>query len=513
MILDIKSQNRQTAVNLLTAFLTTFVQFAIRFFLSPYIVGTMGEEANGYTQLANNFVTYASLLTLAFNSMAGRFISVEYNGGREDKAKMFYSSAMLSNIIITLCLVPAAVWIIGRLEHIIVIEGVAVADVKWLFCFVFANFFFQLLLSISQTALFITNRIYIGNIFGLVSNVLNAALLLVIFLVLPARIYYVSLVALGLTLLSVPAYLYCKKKYAPTLRFDVRNFQISAVITMFKSGIWNTVNQCGNILMTGLDLLICNLFISPAAMGVLSVANTFPTVITSIATTINNSFSPVVTISWARGSREELLGQLRNSMKISSVLLSCIIVVFCVFAVPFYRLWMPTMDEKELALLSFLACMQFIPWTGPQTLYNVFTAADKLKANSIVFMLSGVLNIVVVYFLLRFTNLGIIAVAGTSSAIRIVRSLCFTAPYTARILGMKWHVFYRDVGISLICCGVSFVSATAARMLVHIQGWAGLIFAVVLGCIGALILNSLVVLGKEDRRMLYTWYKKRIKRQ
>ncbi len=38
------------------------------------------------------------------------------------------------------------------------------------------------------------------------------------------------------------------------------------------SGIWNSVNQCGHLLLTGLDLLLSNLFVSPYAMGVVAVS-------------------------------------------------------------------------------------------------------------------------------------------------------------------------------------------------------------------------------------------------
>ena len=67
-----------TILNLITGMFTVIVQFATSFFLSPFIVKALGAEANGYTQLAANFVMYASLLTTAFNSMASRFVSVAW---------------------------------------------------------------------------------------------------------------------------------------------------------------------------------------------------------------------------------------------------------------------------------------------------------------------------------------------------------------------------------------------------------------------------------------------------
>lgn len=75
------SNKFSTILNLLTGLFTVVVQFATSFFLSPFIVKALGAEANGYTQLASNFVMYATLLTTAFNSMASRFVSVAYHQG------------------------------------------------------------------------------------------------------------------------------------------------------------------------------------------------------------------------------------------------------------------------------------------------------------------------------------------------------------------------------------------------------------------------------------------------
>lgn len=150
------------------------------------------------------------------------------------------------------------------------------------------------------------------------------------------------------------------QKLMPELKFRRHDFKWSAVWEMFSSGIWNTVNQGGNLLMTGLDLLVTNLFISPGAMGILAIAKTIPAAITNLASTLNSNLAPSLTISWANGDKKALLKQLRSSMKISSVLVSIPYMVFCAFGMEFYSLWMPSLDAKLLTLLSFLTCMALI---------------------------------------------------------------------------------------------------------------------------------------------------------
>jgi len=502
-MLSIKTERQQTFVNIISGILAMLVNLGVNFFLSPYIVKTLGEEANGFTQLANNFVTYASMITIAFNSMAGRFISVNYHQGKHEKVKTYYSSVVLSNLVISLFLFPIAIYIINNLESLIVIENAEINDVKILFTCVFINFFVNLIISVYNISMFVTNSLYYQNILNLARYVLNGVLLFCAFSILPAKIYYVSLAALVLTVIVLVVSKRIHKKLMPEFGFSISYFQVEAVKEMVMSGIWNTVNQCGNMLMTGLDLLVCNLFISPAAMGVLSVAKIIPNSIIGLATLLNNNFAPALTINFAKGDNSQLLKQLRSNMKISSVIVSVPIITFCSFGIPFYSLWMPTMRAEELTLLSFLTCMAFIPWAGPQTLYNVFTATNHLKVNSVAFVSTGFLNVGVVFLCLKYTNLGIIAVAGTSSVLSILRNLTITAPYIAKLLNLRWNSFYKDVAISLICCGINYIVAYCIRKLCNIDTWGKLIVCVILTCIVTVIIDMLFVLNRKERKLFF----------
>lgn len=67
-------ETKQLIINITATFLAFFTNAAINFILSSYIVNTVSEEAYGFVQLANSFVTYFTVITIAINSMASRFI-------------------------------------------------------------------------------------------------------------------------------------------------------------------------------------------------------------------------------------------------------------------------------------------------------------------------------------------------------------------------------------------------------------------------------------------------------
>ncbi len=493
------SNRTQTAINLATGIFTMLVSLGINFFLSSYIVSELGEEANGFSQLANNFVTYASLLTLAFNSMAGRFISVSYHENDFKRMKSYFSSVIICNMVVIFILLPISVMTIQNLERLIVIENADIQHVKYLFSCVFINFFANIVISIYSISTFVLNKIYIHNLLKAFQTALNGILLLVFFSVLQPKIYYVSLCAMLMTLIVMPLYVVIQKKLMPQLHFSFHDFRIDAVKQMLKSGIWNTVNQGGNLLMTGLDLLLANLFVSPAMMGLLSVAKVVPNAIINLATTLNTNFAPEIVMQFAKHDRDAMLHTLRSNMKISSVLISIPIVIFCSFGVAFFSLWVPSLDPKALTILSLLTCLALIPTAGTQTLYNVFTATNKLKVNSLAFVGTGLLNIGIVYHLLRHTALGIYAIAGVSSILTIFRSVIITLPYTAKLMNLPWYEFYKDMGLSMICAGINYCISIIVQMLFSTTNWIMLLVAIIITCILTLIADSFVILNHEDR--------------
>lgn len=486
-------------VNVFSGIAALAIQLAVSFFLSSYLVATVGEVANGFTQLANNFVSYASLITLAFNSMGSRFMATAYHRDDAGLASRYYSTLAVCNIVLCALFIPLAIYVVLNLQSIVSLGNANLLDVQVLFAFVFVNFFASMFVSLIFSATFVTNRTYIQNAVNLLRNALNAAVLLFVYSHFVSRVSYVSMVAFALTALSFPVGLIVKRKIMPEVVFKPKLFSWETLKALTSSGIWNTVNQCGHMMMTGLDLLLANWFVGPVAMGLLSVAKTVPSALSSLATTLNGNLEPALVISYAKNGTEGAFDRLKFDVKLSNYILSVPVAVFCAFAPAFYALWMPSLDSISLSVLSLLTLAAIIPWTGPQVLYNVFTATNKLKVNSVAFFISSVMNVLIVLVLVTHTSLGVYAIAGVSSLITIVRNLVVVAPYTARILGLKWHVFYKDATMSLCSCAVAYIIAILLQRLLYAGGWITFVVLGICSCALSWAALAFVVFNKKER--------------
>jgi hypothetical protein len=66
-------------------------------------------------------------------------------------------------------------------------------------------------------------------------------------------------------------------------------------------------------------------------------------------------------------------------------------------------------------------------------------------------------------------------------------------------LGYKWHQFYPQLGITVICSAIIVLVGIAVRHFIAINSW--LVFFFACGAVGmvGLVLNVIIVLSKEER--------------
>ena len=190
-------QNKKaTLVNIFAALITLGVQMFISFWLSPFVVGKLGEEAYGFINLANNFVSYASLVAIAINSMACRYISVSYNSNRIEEAKSYFCSVFIANCFLYGIIVVLSILFIGKIELIISISPELVLQVKLTFLLSFLNMGASLIGTVYTAAAFSTNQMQYSSLVQIVSNIVKSVLVFALFSILPPKVYYLSMATL-----------------------------------------------------------------------------------------------------------------------------------------------------------------------------------------------------------------------------------------------------------------------------------------------------------------------------
>lgn len=497
------SRNQQNILNMVASIVTMGVTTLISFFLSPFIVKNLGAEANGFVNLANNFIVYAILLRTALNSMGSRFIMMAYYNNEKEKAQKYYSSLFIGDLVLSFVFLVTGLICVWKLEYILNIPNELVSDTKLLFGILFLNFVFNTALTMWSSVPYIVNRLYLDSIVNAQVAIVRAIIIVVLFALFSPKLYYVAIATLIAGLINYSYNLYYKVNLLPEFKVKRQYFSWAAIKELLSSGVWNSISSLGTTLTNGLDLLITNLFVSPLDMGVLSIAKTMPSFIETLNEQIAMAFSPSMIMDYSREDLNSLKSTIKQSSRIISVICSLPLGFLIVFGDKFYALWQPTQNAKTLQLLSIITIAGRIIFTGIQPLFNVFTVVNKVKQNSIVTIINGIASAVITFVLVKTTNLGVYAVAGVSVVCCAIKNLAYVVPYSAKYLGLNKSTFYSTIFDSAICTFVLCVVGYLIRMFMICNTWVNLIITAILFCGIGFVCTSFVVLKKNERKLLY----------
>lgn len=391
------SNSKQMAINMFASMITYVVSMLVSFFLSPYIVENIGVEANGFIGLANNFISYASLITIALNALASRFITINIYRNNYENANKYFSSVFFSNVFLSAVMAVIAVVIIVYLNDFIDVPANLFSDVRLLFALLFADCIIGTITSVFSVATFARNKLYLNSMRTIESNIIRVLCIVALFSLFEPKLFFIGITSLIRCIYCLIINIHYTKKLLPQIKLKLSNFSFKMVKELIAGGIWSLINRLGQILLDGLDLLITNVFINATSMGILSVSKTIPSAINGIVSSVVSIFSPNYTILYAQGKMDELLKSVKQSMKIMGVITNIPIIILAVCGKEFYRLWQPTVDADMLYRLSLLGCACIIFSGGINCIYNIFTVVNKLRANSIVVIIAGLLSALIVY--------------------------------------------------------------------------------------------------------------------
>lgn len=500
------SSSRKTLINVFCSLVLLGTNLIINFFLSPYIVEHIGVEANGFIQLANNFITYAQLIVTALNGMAARYITLEYTKQNYDKANLYYNSVFWGNLIIVAVLFTPSIIIISKLDNILNIPVNIVFDVKILFSIIFFNFFIGVALPNWECGTYVTNnlnRTYVPQAF---CNILKCLIILVLFAFFLPKIWYVGAAVSVSTILMLVVNCINTHKLTPELHVQFGKKTIcsfAAIKDLVGSGIWNSIASAGTILLTGLNLLICNKFIGAREMGILSLSQIFYQVIIQLAHSLRGVFSPEMTILYANNDKDTLLKVLNKDVRIASVLMTVPLGGIIAYGDIFYKLWVPSQDYKLLYFLTLLSLINLIFTAGIQILYNIFNIVDKVRDDALQTFFAGIVSIIINIFLLKFTNYGLYAIAGVTPIINLIRYLGVTVRGLARYLGYEQNEFYPHVFYTVLAISLVVLIGKIIHFIIPINTWMMFILAVFITALCGLFVNMLIFLSKEQRKLLF----------
>lgn len=491
---------KRLAINLISNLTAFIIQFGINLFLTPYIVNSLGSEAYSFIPLTNNIIGYITIISVAFYSMTGRFISVSLNQGDKKQANIFFNSSTVANCALTLLLlIPASILLVLYVNRILIIPDYLVKDVQITFFFSLCAMNISMALASFGSVYFVKNRVDLSAKRNIEGNIIRVVVLVALFTIFRPKIYFLNATALIVTLYSCGANLYYTKKLMPEITLQRQYVKKSAVKTLLSSGIWNSVNELSTVLLTTLDLFLANLLAGSLASGSYSVAKTVPNFVQSIISVLVAVFVPQLTIYFAQHKQKEMTSNIAFSIKFIGILTAIPVGFLLAAGQDFFQLWVPTQDASLLHGLSALTLIPLAITSCTSIINNVFTVSNKLRIPSLILLLFGIINTIAVVILMKYTSLGIWAIPIVALVTGIARSLFFNPIYATHCLGVKRKTFYPSIVRGSACTFVMAIVTFAYKVFFTTDSWITLCICGVVCTIISSLINFTIIFNNSER--------------
>lgn len=501
------NNKKQLSINLIANIVSYSTTLIIAFFLTPFLINVLGKEAYSFNTIAQNFVQYMSILTIALNSMSSRFITIEITKKNYEKANVYFSSVFFSNVIMSAILFVIMTVIITYLEFLLNIPIDLVFSVKVLFALVFASMLVNIITNVFTVAVFAKNRIDLRSLGDIFQALLKLALYGFFFFLFKPNIIFVGLVTFILSLTYALIHYNYKRKLLSEMSVSLKYFDISSIKEILSSGVWNSVYQLGSSLLFSLSILYCNVLISASAGGEYSIVQTIPNFVNGIISMLSAVFLPTITQTYASKPIEDVVEQVKYSQKIMGLITNIPIVGFMVISVDFFKLWVPNENAVRLSILSFFTIFHLLIIGVTWTVANLNTVINKVKVPALYMIGSGLVNFIFVLFFTKYTNLGVYSIPASQLLVLLVWAGIFIPVYPCKELGLKYTTFYGAIVKMAISSIILAVLGVSLRMVFIPNTWFKLLlFCAILGVLGVIV-NLMVYLNSIERKNLFNQIK------
>lgn len=498
-----RSDSIAIILNMVWSVIAVLINYFINFLITPYITNNIGVEAYGFVSLATTFTNYIDIISVGLNAFACRYISIAYHKNDKKQANIFYSSTIIADFVLSIVVFLPCCLIVSKLEMFLNIPDTLVDDVKILFVVVLIKYLLTVLRTAYNSASFIANRLDIYEKHLSISYILQAAILLFLCVIFPPHVWYVGLAGIvAVSYLLIINYR-LTKRFVSDLKFKRKYCSIYAVKQLVSSGIWNSINNLGNVLNSGLDLLITNLMIDATVLGQISIGKNIGTICYTLISKISSSFRPKQLKLYAEGKLDEQVALFKTTMKITGLFCNVIICVFFSCGLEFLHLWIPKQDNKYIFQMLMIVLFSDISIGVVNPLYYVFTLTNKLKIPCAITVGMGILNVLSMYILIKHTSLGAYAVVLTTLVLNFTHFID-TPLYAAYCLGVKLTTFYPPILRHVVATVVGVATCyLLSKNLFDANTWVLLIVkGSIVGAISLLLLSLLTFNKSELSKLL-----------
>ena len=507
----LKINKAEVKKNLISNFFLFIANAIIGVFLPPYIINNIGISAYSLIPLSMSLTSLMLVITISVNGTLSKFLTVDFNTENEQSVNKTFNTAFFILLVLVLLLIPVAILFVFNIDYLLNIDKSLVYQSKFLFSFVFLAFFINTFLALYNSIPFAKNRIDIRN-WSLIITKIGTILLLYLFFI--TGILKIWIYGLSLFLSTFIALLYstqASKKLFSKLKLSLAFFDKEKKQEIISFGGWLIVNQLGVLLFLQTDIVVVNKVLGAELSGVFGALLQWSFLIRAIIGILGGVLVPIILNLYAKGEVERLKTISLFSVKILGFFTYLIVFNLTFFSGDLIEIWLGESFIKY-KWVFIIMLIHLIPNMSVSALFNLNLAYTKVKIPGIVTMLSGVLNLILGYILLKYTNMGLLGIAISGLISLSIKNFIFTPWYVSKITKINSYFFYKEI-IKLLVLSIIVLLVNyffASDFLNINNSFLLLIIYMVIFTLLILIFGFLFYFKKEEKSKIYNLIKSKI---
>ncbi|MGR5333193.1 oligosaccharide flippase family protein [Photobacterium damselae] len=432
----------QVVVNLLVSCSSFLSSIVISLLLVPYLVNHIGIAAYGFIPLAMFLTEYITLITQAITSSINRFFTLSYSRGNLVEAKKIFNTSLVIISFVSLLIFLIFIYPIYHPESFFNIGSDILYDVKWLFVLVFINFLISLITSVFNVALYAKNRVDYIQILNIIRVLIR--FLFIIFLFNYSEVSLISVgiasVISGVIVFIISLFLFFH--FLPDIDINIFLFDRKLIRNLLTFSSWLLISQLGFILFAKIDLLLVNVFFGDQKLGEYAVVSQLSSQLRVAFGVLVGVISPFILLKFTELKKNDFIRFLTSLYFIVSYLIFASLICLSVYSSDIIHFWI---GDKYIQLSDILQLLLMGVgfMIAPTPLYCYINTIGKVKFAAIITVISGITNLALSIVLIKFTNLGYLAIALSSLIIIFARDFIIIPIYVFGVLNkiMKKYFF------------------------------------------------------------------------
>jgi O-antigen/teichoic acid export membrane protein len=478
------------------------VHIAVAFFLTPYIIHSLGETRYGIWTLVVGVTGYYGLLDLGVASGMTQYLTRYLAANEIDKLNRSASTGFVALSGIGFLVFVGSLIIAFSASSLFRIQAASPTEVALVLAITGTSVAVQFMFFTYSAVFTAVQRFDLSNLIGISTRILSAGAT-IICLEAGYGLVGLSLVVAGTNVLDYLIRWRVAGRLLPAMKISLKLVSRESLREVVSFGIWNSVSAGSVRLISYTDALVIAAFMPVAAVAPFAIAANLRSYFENIFVRAGFVFFPAVTELDAQGNQAGLRQLYLASSKfmfLGSILLGSIAMFS---ARDFFRLWVGSSyaepaDYPSIATIFYILIVASMISVAQRVGYQVLLGTRQVKLLALLFAAEGVSNLVISLALVR--GYGLVGIALGTLIPAILFEGLLQPVLVCQSLQITSKTYCREVLLRPILAAFAVGPLLVGLLsLTRSHDWMMLLFNVSLsmGVAGSLVL--LIGLSKTER--------------